>query len=214
VENKTEQSDAQQCDPGCTCKAETRKSKKAKFILAGIIIICAGAVLANSIIRKSRQPSPPPVAGYASALSYKTDLAAKPDSAGRTENSAHAMSFAMLTSLSSLDAAASQYDGVFILMAKSDAEKSPDIFHEIESAATTIKSNGMRMGAFQLAAGTPDFEALSPQLPSPGVLVIVKGRGMRGVSGKDITRTNLLQACIAAMQPSSCCAAGSNRTCK
>jgi hypothetical protein len=214
VENKTEQSNAPQCDAGCACEAETRKSKRAKFILAAVIIICAGAVLANSIIRKSRQPSPSPTSGYASALSYKADIAAKPDPAGRTEDSAHAMSIATLTSLSSLDEVAGQFDGVFILLVKTDAEKTSAISREIESATTTIKSQGMHMGAFQLAAGTPDFETLNSQLPTPGVLVVVKGRGMRGVSGKNVTRTNLLQACIAAMQPSSCCAAGSNHTCK
>jgi hypothetical protein len=204
MENKTAQPDAQQCGPGCTCKPETEKSKRVKFILAAAIIICSGAVLANSIIRKSRQTSPPPAAGYASALSNKAGISTTPDSAARMKDSGNIKSVAMLTSLSSLDMVASQFDGVFILMVKSDAEKTPYIFQEIESATTTIQSQGLRMGAFQLAAGTPDFEALSPQLPSPGILVIVKGRGMRGVSGADITQTKLLQACFAAMLPSGC----------
>ena len=145
MENKTQQQNPQQCGPNCDCKTEKGMSQRTKIILLSVIIICAGAVLAAAIVRKSRQPAPSPSAGY---------------------------------------------------------------------AANAIATQGMRMGVFQLASGTPDFELINSQLPSPGVLVVVKGRGMRGVAGKNITKTNLLQACVAAMQPSSCCPAGGNRVCK
>lgn len=104
--------------------------------------------------------------------------------------------------------------GVFILVVKSDTEKTPAIAQEISYAANAIATQGMRMGVFQLASGTQDYEFINSQLPSPGVVVVIKGRGMRAVAGKNITKTNLLQACIAAMQPSSCCPAGGNRVCK
>ena len=54
----------------------------------------------------------------------------------------------------------------------------------------------------------------SAQLKPPGVVVILKGRGMRGVQGADITETKLLQAYMAAMQPTSCCPAGGSHVCK
>jgi hypothetical protein len=110
----------------------------------------------------------------------------------------------MLPSLESLDTVAVNYDGVLILMVKSEAETTKAITQEIGNAAATITAKGLRMGTFQLAPVSPEFESLITQVPSPGVIVVVKGRGMRAVAGTNITRTNLLQACIAAMGPSGC----------
>jgi hypothetical protein len=214
VENKVDQPEPQECGPDCACKTEKGLSRRTKVILLAVIIICAGAVLASSIMRKSRQAKTPAASSYASALSLKSVTPVKTDSTSGAGDTGKAISFAMLPSLESLDTLAVNFDGVFILMVKSEAEKSKAITQEIGNAAATITAKGMRMGAFQLAAGSPEFESLSTQVPSPGVIVVVKGHGMRAVAGNNITRTNLLQACIAAMQPSGCCPAGGNRVCK
>ena len=214
MENKTQQQNPQQCGPNCDCKTEKGMSQRTKIILLSVIIICAGAVLAAAIVRKSRQPAPSPSAGYAAALSLKTDAPVKTDSASQSKKIPPTVTFAGLPSFSALDTVAAGFGGVFILVVKSDTEKTPAIAQEIGYAANAIATQGMRMGVFQLASGTPDFEFINSQLPSPGVVVVIKGRGMRAVAGKNITKTNLLQACIAAMQPSSCCPAGGNRVCK
>jgi hypothetical protein len=70
------------------------------------------------------------------------------------------------------------------------------------------------MGAFQLNREAPDYTTITGQMTPPGVLVVVKGKGMRGVQGSDITETKLLQAYMAAMQPTSCCPAGGSHVCK
>jgi hypothetical protein len=214
MENNNVTPAPQPCGPNCDCKTEKGLSRRTKIVLLAIIITCAGAVLAGSIIRKSRQPAPTPPTGYAAALSLKPDAPVKTDSASRNEKIPLTVTFAGLPSFSALDTVAAGFGGVFILVVKSNTEKTPAIAQEISNAANAIASQGMRMGVFQLASGTPDFELINSQLPSPGVLVVVKGRGMRGVAGKNITKTNLLQACVAAMQPSSCCPAGGNRVCK
>ena len=214
VEKNMEKPEPQQCGPDCACKAEKGLSRRTKIILLVVIIVCAGAVLASAIVRKSHTAQEQTCSSYASALSLKSVAPAKADSTSGARDTGKAISFAMLPSLASLDTVAANYEGVFILMVKNDAEKTKAVTQEIGCAAATITAKGMRMGAFQLAAGTPEFESLSTQVPSPGVIVVVKGRGMRAVAGTDITRTNLLQACIAAMQPSSCCPAGGNRVCK
>jgi hypothetical protein len=87
---------------------------------------------------------------------------------------------------------------------KNEAEKTPAMTNEIKNAINAIAVQGVRIGAFQLAAETREFEMFSSQLQSPGVVIVMKGRGMRGVSGGDITQTKLLQACVAAMLPSGC----------
>lgn len=214
MENKTERPEPQECGPDCACKTEKGLSRRTKIILLTVIIICAGAVLSSSIVRKSRNANTPAASSYASALSLKSAVPAKKDLTSGAGDTGKAISFALLPSLASLDTLAANFDGVFILMVKDEAEKTKAITQEIGNAAATITAKGMRMGAFQLAVGSPEFESLSTQVPSPGVIVVVKGHGMRAVAGNNITRTNLLQACIAAMQPSGCCPAGGNRVCK
>jgi hypothetical protein len=184
-------------------------------MLLAAIILFAGAVLASAVVRKSRQAQAPTSSSYASALSLKSSAAPlKADSTFGAEDSAKAITFAMLPSLASLDTLAANFDGVFILMVNSEAEKTKAIAQEISYATTTITAKGIHMGAFQLSTGTQEFQSLSAQVPPPGVIIVIKGRGMRAVAGKNITQTNLLQACVAAMQPPGCCAAGGNRVCK
>jgi hypothetical protein len=184
-----------------------------------MIIIVAGAVLGNSLIRKSRSAAPLPKPGYSAALSLKNNATAslsgaQQSPASETKPAVENISFTPLASLASLDTVARDLDGVFILLVNSETEKTPAMLQEIAAATNTIASHGMHMAAFQLNRKAPDFAAITSQLPAPGVLVIVKGRGMRGVQGSDITETKLLQAWLAATQPSGCCQAGSKRVCK
>jgi hypothetical protein len=174
------------------------------MIFFSIIIFCAGAVLANSLIRKSRQPQMAAKADYASALASNCNSIVKKDSLTKVNTEQSSGAYIPLPSLASLDTVATGYDGVFILLIKSEAEKIPAMTKEIKDAINAIAVHGIRMGAFRLAAGTQEFDIFNAQLPSPGVVVIMKGRGMRGVSGGDITQTKLLQACVAAMLPSGC----------
>ena len=184
-----------------------------------IIIIVAGAVLGNSLLRKSRSAVPLPKPGYSAALPLKNDpaaplSAAQQSPAAETRPAGKNISFTPLASLSSLDTAARDVDGVFILLVNNETDKTPVMLKEITGAAKTLVSRGTRMSTFELVRTAQDFAMITSQMPAPGVLVIVKGRGMRGVQGNDITETKLLQAWIAALQPTSCCPAGSKRVCK
>jgi hypothetical protein len=214
MQNNNDSPAPQQCGPDCNCKAEKGVSMRTKIILLAIIVIGAGVVLANSIIRKSQQEPATPSSSYAAALSLKPDEPVESDSGSKNSNKQPAASYTMLSSLSSLDTVAAGFDGVYIVLVLNDADKTPALAQEIGSATQGMASRGIRMGSFQLAAGTPDFEMAKTQLPPPGVIVAIKGRGMRGVAGPDISQTKLLQAGLAAMQPSSCCSAGSKRSCK
>jgi len=48
------------------------------------------------------------------------------------------------------------------------------------------------MGTFQLSSDAQDFAMLSAQLQPPGVVVMIKGRGMKGVQGADINQTKII----------------------
>jgi hypothetical protein len=205
------------CRPTCDCNSPKGPSLKTKITLLVIILIVAGAVLANSILKKSRVGNKASQSGYmTSALCAKPDGAAPPVGTQQATPSNPAVpnvTFKELASLGSLDTVAANLDGVFVLLANSETEKSPAIVKEISTAMATITSRGVRMSAFQLNKNAPDFTTFKAQLPPPSVLVLARGKGMRGVKGEDIAETKLLQAWVSAMQPTGCCPGGS-RTCK
>ena len=205
---ETNKSDDQvtSCGPDCACTTKTASSP-AKLILFAIIIIVAGAALGYSLMRKSHADSNASPAGYpALSLNAAQDKKQSPPSQPEA--------FAPLESFTSLNTVAKELGGVFVLLVDNDAGKTPAMVQEITAAKNAIAAHGMQMGMFQLNRNSPDFEGASEQLKPPGVLVLVKGKGVRGVPGAEITQTNLLQAFMAAMQPSGCCAAGSGKSCK
>jgi|WetSurMetagenome_2_1015567.scaffolds.fasta_scaffold215227_2 hypothetical protein len=207
------------CGPECACNARKGLSMKSKTIFLTVIIIAAGAVLGNSLIRKSRSAAATPDSGFSAALSMKNSAAAplsgsQQGQSSETKAAGENVSLTPLASLASLDTVAREVDGVFILLVNSETDKTPAMLKEIFSARSSIVSRGMHVSVFHLLKEAPDYAMITSQMPAPGVLVMAKGRGMRGVSGKDITETKLLQAWIAALQPGGCCPAGGKRVCK
>ena len=217
MESNKENTTSSPCGPDCSCTTKNGLSPRTKIILLVVIIAIAGAVLANSLMNKSRTiAAVNSSSGYAVTSSQPSASFAvvQNDSSVSSKADTQTVSFKPLTSLSALNSVALDVDGVFILLVKSEAEKAPGIVNEIIAAKNAITARGMRMGTFQLTNDAQDFAMLSAQLQPPGVVVIIKGRGMKGVRVADINQTKLLQAFIGAMQPSSCCPAGGNRVCK
>jgi len=62
---------------------------------------------------------------------------------------------------------------------------------------------GLKCGLFTLKAGTRDYDQLAAQMAVPGVIALVKGKGMRGMSG-DITEAKLVQGFVAASSAGGC----------
>jgi hypothetical protein len=62
---------------------------------------------------------------------------------------------------------------------------------------------GGKIGIFTLKTGSPDYTQVSAQMTVPGVLAVVKGKGMSATSG-DITETRLVQAYVAASSAGGC----------
>lgn len=217
MDSNKENTTSSECGPDCSCTTKKGLPLQVKVILLVIIIAIAGTVLANSLINKSRtKAAVDSPMGYALTASQPSASSAivQTDSAVSGKADTQIVSLKPLASLSALNTVALDVDGVFILLVKSDAEKTPSILKEIASAKNAIMAHGTRMGTFQLSSDAQDFAMLSAQLQPPGVVVIIKGRGMKGVRGADINQTKLLQAFMGAMQPTSCCSAGGNRVCK
>jgi cytoskeletal protein RodZ len=106
-------------------------------------------------------------------------------------------------SLSDLNQKAMDKDGVFVFLAGGDAAKARTAATVVEKAAATIRGRGMSMGLFTIADGSREYANLATQVPPPGVIAMVKGRGASAVSG-DITESKLMQAFVAASSGGGC----------
>ena len=74
---------------------------------------------------------------------------------------------------------------------------------QMESAARTLGTKGTKVGLFTLKADSADYKTVTAQTTVPGVLVLVKGRGMIPVSG-EITEAKLVQGFVAASSAGGC----------
>ena len=205
--------------------------KNWKMLVFILIVIAAGVVLARSVIRKSNSASDQKQQSFAAIQPVSKSATASPlnaiaeaeqtpadSEAGAASssvanvqektdvsaNSALTLWGKPLDSLASLSKAAAETDAVFILLAAEDQQGIQTITNEIEAAAKKIQSNGIRISAFTLKKGAPNYAQLAKQLSVPCVIAMVKGGGLSGVSG-EITETKLVQAFVMASRPASGC---------
>jgi hypothetical protein len=83
----------------------------------------------------------------------------------------------------------------------------------MKGAAKMIESKaGLKCGLCTLRAGTRDYDQIAAQMAVPGVLAMVKGRGMSAVSG-DITESKLLQGFVAASSAGGCSPSAGSACC-
>ncbi len=213
------------CGPSCECTNGKRLSNRTKVIICLVIILAAGAVLMRTIIRKADTKVVDNKEAYVSVPEQnlpqekETDLrndtfssVKKTAETDKTESKASELTHTKesfwkepLTSLSSLNTVAASNDAVFVLLSEGDMEGSISEISKIEAAAKTIISRGVNIAAFSLKKDAPEFSNLAKQLSGSGVLVMVKGVGMSGVSSSDLTEEKLIQAYVTASQPHSGC---------
>jgi hypothetical protein len=109
-----------------------------------------------------------------------------------------------ITALSELNAVAVDTDAVFVFLpGKGDASGKMPVA-PIQGAARTIESRAdNKVGVFTLKADSSEYAQLGAQVAVPGVLAMVKGRGMSAVSG-EITEAKLVQAFVSASSAGGC----------
>ncbi len=195
--------DVQSCCDGSDCCPSGSESmgKSWKMVIFVLVVIAAGAVLANSLIRKSDADQ-----SQQAFASIQIDNGSDTLSPPKAEPSLWRVE---LDSLASLNKVATNTDAIFILLAADDQQGNQNITRQIEAAAKTIKSNGVRVSAFRLRETAPEYAQLARQVSVPCVLAMVKGGGMSAVSG-EISEAKLVQAFVTASRPTSgCCPPGS-----
>jgi hypothetical protein len=237
------ESDLQPCREGggCCPSGSDGGGKNWKIAVFILIVLAAGIVLARSIIRKSDLATeqgkgtfaaiaPAVIGNTPSPQNANTTTQNLTASKGETEIPAVANEKAekdvpdeaspalwgpQLDSLASLNKVATDSDAVYILLAADDQERNRAATEQIEAAAKTIQSNGVRISAFRLKQNAPNYANFAKQLSTPCVLAMVKGGSVSGVSADQIAETKLVQAYVTASRPSSgCCPPGSGVTCQ
>jgi hypothetical protein len=170
-------------------------------VVGVIVLAAAGVMVVRGMVRSdmgSTQASP---AGFADPTVTETaaggsvtnsDAAAGETTVGTT-----------IGAFGELNTVAIKTDAVFIYLPGKEgtAAKAPST--PMKAAARTIEAKGIKCGLFTLKAGSADYDQIAKQMSVPGVLALVKGRGMSAVSG-EVTEAKLLQGYVAASSASKC----------
>jgi MYXO-CTERM domain-containing protein len=183
------------CGPGCGCNA-TGTPGKTRWVIGVIVLVAAGVLVARDIIKSDGASAQIPTPGYAA-------LAATPTPAGVPAPAVEMSMGTTIGAFSELNEVAIKTDAVFIFLPGKDGVSGNSPSTAMKGAARTIEAQGKKIGLFTLKAGSSDYNQIATQMSLPGVLAVVKGRGMSGISG-DITETKLVQGYLAASSAGTC----------
>lgn len=191
------------CGPGCGCHT-TGAPGKARWVIGVIVLVAAGALVVRAMIKNDQASSQPSAPTFASLAATPTP-ASENDAATNAVVAAPVAETSVGTSigaLAELNTVAAKTDAVFIFVSRKEGGNAPST--PMQSAARMIESKaGLKCGLYTLKSGTRDYDQIAAQISLPGVLAMVKGRGMSAVSG-DITEGKLVQAFVAASSGGGC----------
>jgi len=108
-----------------------------------------------------------------------------------------------LGAFAELNTAAAKTDAVFVFLPAREGTSAKPPSAPMKAAARTIEAKGFKCALFTLKPGSRDYDQIAKQMSVPGVVALVKGRGMSAVSG-DITEAKLLQGYVAASSAGGC----------
>ena len=185
------------CGPECACHStKPAAASRTRYLVGAIILLAAAGMVVRAYLQdqgnscssvKYTLASPPP-AGHNASTKAEPAI----------ENSKELAAFA------DLNRVAADSTAVFIyLPAKKGTPDTPPMA-QMKDAARTIAAKGNKVGLFTLKPDSSDYEKIAQQVTVPGVMALVKGAGMKAVSG-EITETKLIQAYVAAMNAGGGC---------
>ncbi len=195
---------ASDCAPGCGCHSTGPLGRK-RLIVGTLVLLVAVALVARAVIKTNTAPSQPDAAAFALPTAAQTPPAESapatpPVATAKTPDTFVAKEIGAFAELNTLAAAS---DAVFVYVPGKDGTASNPSATAMKSAVSRIGSQGYKIALFTLKAGTRDYEQIAAQMPVPGVLAMVKGKGMSAVSG-EVTETKLIQGFVAASSAGGC----------
>lgn len=187
---------AQACGAGCACHS-AGKVGRLRWVL-GILVLLVVATLVSRAVMKNNGASPDPAASTFPTLAPTATADTRAPATPVAAATATGISVgASIASLSDLNKVAAAHDAVFVYLPAQDGTSSNSPEASMKNAASRINSQGYKVGLFTLETGSRDYTQLAAQTSVPGVLALVKGRGMSAISG-EITETKLIQGFVAA----------------
>ncbi len=193
---ESQKQQASACAPGCACHS-TGSMGRMRLILGLIVLLVAATLVARAVVKNHGAPRQPAAAVFPTLAPNATADTPTPASPVATVTAAGITVGASIASLSDLNKVAAANDAVFVYLPAQDGASSNSPEASLKSAASRINSQGHKVGLFTLETGSRDYAQLAAQMSVPGVLALVKGRGMSAVSGA-ITETKLIQGFVAA----------------
>ena len=220
---------ASACEPECGCHA-TGASGRIRWVLGAIVLVAAVVVAARAMVKSNGAPTQASAPAFASpvgeqAVTPESDSATasaqvqKPSGlkngksnvstaplAAKTKES-EAVAWKTIGAISELNTVAADVDAVFVLLPGKNDVSSNLPAAQVKGAVRTIAAQGQKVGLFTLKTDSAEYKQIATQVSLPGIIVMVKGRGMSAISG-DITETKLVQGFVAASRAAGCGPAG------
>lgn len=191
------------CGPGCNCGTPPGPSQ-AKLTIFGLVVLAVGLLAARAIVKINGAPAEATASAFAAVPSTIQTVPPANEPAVAVKE---------LAGLAELNTVAADTDAVFVFLPGKDQASAALPSAPIRAAAKAIESGaGGKVGIFTLKTASPEYAQLAAQVPPPGVLALVKGRGMSAVSG-DITEAKLVQAFVGAASAGGCGPRGSSGCC-
>ncbi len=196
------------CGSDCGCH-ETKAPGKMRWVLGAVVLVAAGAMVVKAVLKNNSASSEKATASYAAVPpTAPAPVAGAPAVVKEPAAPANMKVIKTIGTLSELNTVAADTTAVFMLITGKNevANKSPA--EQILGAVRTIETqSGTKVGIFTLKMDSQDYAQITAQMTPPGVLAMVKGRGMVPVSG-EITEAKLVQAYVAASSAGACGAGG------
>ncbi len=188
------------CGPGCGC-GTTVKPNKARWVVGVIVLAAAGVLVVRGMVKSDKGATQAATAGFANPAAVQTAAGtdAKAEAAATDETSVGTT----LGAFSELNTAAAKTDAVFVFLPGKEGTSAKAPAAPMRAAARMMEGKGIKCGLFTLKPGCADYDQITKQIAVPGVLALVKGRGMSAVSG-EVTEAKLLQGYVAAGQAGGC----------
>lgn len=190
--------EASTCGSGCGCHS-ARPTGKMRVIVGVIVLVAAGVLVSRAVMKENGAKTAPAANHFATlAVPVQTpgDATAKPAATDTLKE---------IASLSELNAVATDSFGVFVYLPGKGPAAAKAPVAQMQGAARTIEPQlrGGKIAMFALKVDSPDYDQVASQVTVPGVLAMVKGKGMSATSG-DITETKLVQALVTASSAGGC----------
>jgi MYXO-CTERM domain-containing protein len=193
------------CGPGCGCNV-TGTPGKTRWVIGAIVLIAAGALAVHAMIKSGGASLQKPTPTFATLAAAPTP-AGESGTATNSGATAPAMETNVLTdigALSELNTLAAKLDAVFVFLPGKEGASGNLPSTAMNGTVRMVESKaGLKCGLFTLKAGSRDYDQIAKQMSVPGVLAMVKGRGMSAVSG-EITEAKLVQGFVAASSAGGC----------